>query len=212
MTTDGFLGITIQGSGTFTVSRNRIYNIDTPAGGSSTLFGLIVQDIDSLSTASIFNNMVSLAPTPVASSDIRGITVRSTTAGSLDVSFNSIFIGGTATSGNSWGYLREPSGAPSINASLTSNIFFNNRSGGGDHFAIGDQSSGSGSWSSNYNLFVGTGTTPTNFFDLGTSAGGTPVDFTTWKADGRDASSISAVAGTGPFNVGNCSFPRAIFI
>jgi hypothetical protein len=112
---------------------------------------------------------------------------------------NSVLIGGTATGTNSWAFRRGPGAASTV--SLAGNILFNNRTGPVENFSIGDASPGGGSWSSNYNLFVGTGSVPSKFFDFG----GIAADFPMWRtaSPGHDPDSIASTANVGPFNVGN---------
>ena len=72
--------------------------------------------------------------------------------------YNSIYIGGTATSGNSssWAYDRPLTSWPTP-AKITNNLFFNGRTGGtGKHYAIGNEI-GSTNWTStsaNYNVYI----------------------------------------------------------
>ncbi|MEO7674381.1 MAG: carboxypeptidase-like regulatory domain-containing protein, partial [Pyrinomonadaceae bacterium] len=198
----GFSGITLAEVGTATVSRNRIFAIDAASPSFGTFAGVtFIGSAINPSSATVENNMISIAPTIPANGFLAGIFDRSTAGNSLNANNNSVFIGGSSTGSiPSCGFFRTTS-TPS-NITLTNNLLFNNRTGGGaDHFAINDSSANQGSWSSNYNLFVGTGTTPANFFNYG----GTPVDFATWKAGppARDANSIASVAGVGPFNVAN---------
>lgn len=203
-TTSSFIGLDVQGSvGTLSVSANRIFNIDNSTGSSFVFIGMWIQGNSPAFAATLVNNMISIVPSTPSSQLILGIR-DSRTAGSLDMNHNSVLLGGTATGTNSWTFRRDAGAATT--ASLIGNLLFNNRTGGGvDHFAIGDQSAGAGSWSSDYNIFVGTSSTPANFFDYGTSASGTPVDFATWKTGppARDANSLASVAGAGPFNVAN---------
>ena len=199
-TGSSFVGLDIQSaSGTTTVSANRIFNIDNSTGGSFVFAGVTLSGTNPASSVIMVNNMISIVPSTPSSQPVFGVR-DARTAGSLNMNYNSILLGGTATGTNSWAFRRN-AGASTI-VSLTGNILFNNRTGGGvDNFAIGDESGGGGSWSSDYNIFVGTGSTPTNFFDYG----GAAVDFAAWKTGPptRDANSIAAVAWTGPFNVAN---------
>lgn len=209
LTSTGFAGgMSISNSGTTTVSRNRVYNLD----GLSDIYGVQHSVSNPSSSTTLVNNMIAIGTT--GASFVTGVFDGST-AGSVDLSYNSILIGGTATVAvNSWAFRRVQVGA--ANVSHTGNIFFNNRTGGGaNHFAVADEAAAAGGWTSNYNIFVGTGTDPAKFFDLGTTPGasgdfgtvspGVPVDFATWQAGppSRDANSLASVAGAGPFNVAN---------
>ncbi len=201
-----FAGIGLYyNNGTFMLSGNRVYNIDGSPGGSGVLNAVDISNTNPASSISLVNNMFSMVPATSTLHFVHGVFDLSG-VGSLDLTHNTILIGGTTTgSSTSSAFLRRTGTTTTV--SLTGNIFFNNRTGGGvDHFAVADQSAGAGSWSSNYNIFVGTGTTLANFFDFGTTAfPGTPVDFAAWQAGPptRDANSFASIAGAGPFNVGN---------
>lgn len=214
-TTSTFVGINLQSiGGTTMVSRNRIYNIDNSSGSVDPFNGIQLTGNDAGTTIGLENNMVSISPTTLTSQSIHGI-LDARTAGTLNVQHNSVYLGessGTrgvndkkldpakiAGSIGTWAFRRLSGSTASV--SITSNLFFNNRPSGNENYAIGDESAGAGTWSSNYNLYVGSGSTPANFFDLN----GVAVGFTTWKAGppARDANSIAGVAGSGPFNINN---------
>lgn len=214
-TTSTFVGINLQSiGGTTTVSRNRIYNIDNSSGSVDPFNGIQLTGNDAGTTIGLENNMVSISPTTLTSQSIHGI-LDARTAGTLNVQHNSIYLGeSSGTRGvngkamdtvnivgsiGTWAFRRLSGSTASV--SITSNLFFNNRPSGNENYAIGDESAGAGTWSSNFNLYVGSGSTPANFFDLN----GVAVGFTTWKAGppARDANSIAGVAGSGPFNINN---------
>lgn len=229
-TTLAFVGINLQSiGGTATVSRNRIYNIDNSSGSLSPFAGVQLIGNVAGATANLENNMVSIVPSILASQNVYGV-LDGRTDGTLNMTHNSLYLGesvGTRPedfdSGpgvvavkasvrnidsnaenlglppNTYGF-RRVSGSTST-VVLTNNIFFNNRPPGPDNYAISDESAGAGTWTSNYNLFVGTGSTAASLFGLN----GVAVDFTTWKAGppARDANSVASVAGVGPFNVAN---------
>lgn len=198
-TTSSFVGINLQSNtGSVNASANRIYNIDNAGGSFAPFAGIQFIGNDAGSSLTVVNNMVSIAPATASNQTVYGVT-DARSAGTLSMSYNSVLVGGTGGPATSWAFRRESGSASTV--SLTGNIFFNARVGGADSFAIGDASAGAGVWSSNYDLYVGTGTVPANFFEIG----GTPVDFAVWKAGppARDANSIASVAGAGPFNVSN---------
>ena len=136
------------------------------------------------------------ARAPAGAQPVRGIFDFAFTGNTVAIDHNTVLVGGTASgSANSHAILRGEL-TPTSN-SVRNNIALNTRTGGtGNHFAVGDQSLGSGTWTSNGNLFAGTGATPANYFDLGTSAAGTPVDFTAWRAGApaRDGASAADLA------------------
>ncbi len=213
-TTSTFVGINLQSTGgTATVSRNRIYNIDNSSGSTSPFNGIQLIGNDAGATASLENNMVSIVPSILTSQTIHGV-LDARSAGTLNMQHNSIYLGesiGTrggdpdinlaksAGVAGTWAFRRLSGSTASV--SLANNIFFNNRGPGAENYAVGDESVGAGTWSSNHNLYVGTGSTAANFFNLN----GVGVDIAAWQTGppSRDANSIAGVAGSGPFNLSN---------
>lgn len=195
-TSSGFTGIDIGSSGTNTVSQNRVYNINALGAGSA-VTGIRLDGSDAAGAVSVVNNMISIVPSSAGSPDIVGIRdLRS--AGGLAVSFNTILVGGTSAGADSWAFQR--TSGRNTNLTVIDNIFFNGRTGSGNHFAVGDQSNGLGAWSSDFNILIGTGATPSAFMDIGS-----PVDIAAWKAGppSKDANSITSIAGSGPYNIAN---------
>jgi len=176
------------------VSRNRIFNIDNLSPGSVAVNGLQLAGGGTLSL-SIVNNMVSVVPAAPGSQVISGVR-DDRAAGSLNMYHNSVFIAGTDAA--SYAYFRGPGSTSSV--SLIGNILFNNGNGV-NSFAAADESPGSGSWTTDYNIFVGTGPAGADFFRYG----GSSVGFAAWQSGTppRDANSIAGVHGEGPFNVAN---------
>lgn len=187
-----------------TVSRNHIHSIPSTSGSGSTLIGIDYEGSSTLAGVgvTVVNNMISIVPAFSNDQIIRGLNDDGF-GGTFSAYYNTVLVGGTNTgTDDSWACVRE-TGAPTTHT-LIDNICFNNRTGGtGDHFAVGDQSNGTGTYTSNYNIFVGTGTAAAaSYFDKGTSITGTPVDFVTWQAGTRDANSQASNPG-GDYTVAN---------
>lgn len=147
--------------------------------------------------------MVSFAMTQANSFTFFGLN-DGRTAGSLEMTRNTIFIGGMSTGANSWAFRR--SGTAPTTVSLVGNLFFNGRDGTGNHFSIGDGAAGAGSWTSDFNLYSGRGINEAEYFDFGTTWNPpTPITFEGWKnaGSGRDQNSVAAVAGTGSITASN---------
>lgn len=182
-----------------TLRGNRIFGFAPSATATGAIAGIWFAGANGQpAAATLVNNYVSIAPSATSAQPIYGIFDFAFAPNVLRADFNSVFVGGTASgAASTWAFRRgdlTPTGV-----TLRNNIFYNARSGGtGNHYAIGDQSANTGSWTSNHNLFVGTGTTAGNHFDLGTASAGTPVSFTTWQAGAptRDANSTSFEAGS----------------
>lgn len=202
-TTLGTTGMQFNDARDTTVSRNRVYNFASTSGSTGVLTGIVFNGASGTNaTVTVVNNMVSLIPNFNNNQIIRGIFDFGFGGNTFNSYFNSVLVGGTNTgAASSWACVRGTAAPTSY--TMLDNICFNNRTGGtGSHFAMGDQSNGTGTLTSNYNIFVGTGATAANFFDRGTAAAGTPVDFAAWQVGGRDANSQASNPG-GNYTVAN---------
>jgi hypothetical protein len=181
-----------------TVRENRIFGFAPGATATGAISGIFFAGASGQpASATLVNNYISIAPTATTGQQIFGIFDFGFATNVLRADFNSVFIGGTASGSSSTWAFRRGDGTPT-GVTLRNNILYNARSGGtGNHYAVGDQSVNTGSWTSNHNLFVGRGATVGNHFDLGTAAAGTPVNFAIWQAGPptRDANSTSFDAG-----------------
>jgi Secretion system C-terminal sorting domain len=87
--------------------------------------------------------------------------------------YNSVYIGGSATTGNanSYCYARQNYGPSTV--TFRNNLFFNARTGGtGYHYAIANEYGGSSGWTataSNYNVFVSSDSTTIGEWNIGTN-------------------------------------------
>lgn len=200
-TTLAATGIVLNDARATTVSRNRIFSFPSTSGSTSTLTGIVFNGGSGTAAAvTLTNNMVSLIPSFNNAQTIFGIRDFGFGGNTFTALYNSVLIGGTSTTANSWACLRAFS-APTV-STFNNNICFNNRTGGtGNNYAGGDQSDATGTFTSNYNLFVGTGATAANYFDRGTSSTGTPVSFATWQGGTRDLNSQASNPGAGNYTV-----------
>lgn len=188
-----------------TVSRNKIYDFPSTSGSTGSLFGLVFNGASGLPSAATFvNNMVSIIPTFTNAQNIRGLFDFSFGGNTFSAFYNTIVIGGTGSgTANTWACKRGDLAPTAF--TMIDNICFNARTGGtGNHFAAADQSSNTGTFVSNFNIFVGTGATAANFFDKATSSTSVPASFATWQAGPptRDANSQAANPG-GNFTIAN---------
>ena len=176
-----------------TVSRNRIFSIPSTSGSTSALNGIRHNGGSGLLTSvTLVNNQISIVPLFTNSQTITGIEDDGFTGNVINAYYNSVLVSGTASGSATWAYQRK--GATPTTTTLTDNIFFNNRTGGAvNHFAAGDDSANTGTWSSNNNVFVGTGTTAANFMDYGTSSSGHGCSYRDLRTGppARDAGSIA---------------------
>ncbi len=184
-------GIDYYGSSTTTISRNRI-TINTASAGTI-VTGISASGIAG-STLDVVNNQISAATANNAT--IYGLRDVGNAGSVVNVFYNTIVIGGTASGGNnSWASQRYDASTHTSR----NNIFLNFRTGGtGSHFAAGREASG-GSYTANDNVYAGTGAgaTPGNFMDFSATPGTTiPVNFSTWQASiSGDASSQASNPG-----------------
>ena len=186
-------GILINDARGTTISRNKISMIDVN-GGTSAWTGIYLNGSSGTAVSvTLVNNQVTLIPLTSTSMTIRGIYDWMYTGNTLNGYYNSVLVGGTATGSTTWAYQRATS-SPSTSL-LRNNLFFNNRTGGTvNHFALGDQSSGSGTFNVSNNVYVGTGITAANFMDRGTNSAGTAESFSAWKTAKTDLASFGSVA------------------
>ncbi len=199
-TTLASTGINLNDARATTVSRNRIYNLST-LGSASTLTGIVFNGSSANPSAvTIVNNMVSIVPVFTNAQTIYGIRDFGFGGNTFSAYFNSVLISGTGSGTSSTFACERGAGSPTV-STWNDNICFNNRTGGtGNHFAIGDESGGTGTWVSNYNIFVGTGATAANFFSYNAAA----VSFAAWPTGPptRDANSQASNPG-GNYTVAN---------
>jgi len=192
--------ITPTVSGTVTAARNRVYSLTSTANNTETAG--ITASASGTATVSVENNQISLVPSGTNSQNIFGLFDVSGTGTTVNFFYNTVLVGGTASgSYPTWACMKHQTSSSA--STWRDNICFNNRTGGGaNHFAAGDEST-AGSFSSDYNVFVGTGTTASDFFDYGTADNGTPVSFATWQSStGGDAHSLASTPG-GDYTVAN---------
>ena len=185
-----------QDGGSTLVSQNRIYALQSSPYEAEDIPGQVIAISSFLpgsGALTVANNQITLIPSVTNEQIIIGISDQG--GGTFNAYFNSVLVGGIASGNHStWACLRT-NGSSSVHTSRN-NICFNNRIGGSrSHFAAGNQTT-AGSFSSDYNLFAGTGTPLANFMDFGTSSLGTPVSFATWKTNtGGDAHSQAGNPG-----------------
>jgi Calx-beta domain/Right handed beta helix region len=204
-TTVATTGMAFNDARATTVSRNRIYNFPSTSGSTGTLAGIQFNGSSGNPAAvTLVNNMVSIIPAFTNAQNIFGIRDFAFGGNTYTAYYNSVLLGGTGSgTSNTWACQRGFA-APTTFTQIN-NLCFNNRTGGtGNHFAAGDQSQGTGTFVSNFNIFVGTGATAANFFDKATSSTSVPVNFATWQAGPptRDANSQASNPG-GVYTVAN---------
>ncbi|MDP2364416.1 MAG: hypothetical protein Q8M94_11695, partial [Ignavibacteria bacterium] len=126
-------GIHLRNSTLTKVFRNKIYDLD----GSESVHGIFYEGANGVISAQIINNMITLSPTTATT--VSGIAYGGYSNNSLTVYHNSVYIGGSLTSGsyNSYAFWKYSS----IDVmNLKNNIFVNGRTnlgGTGEHYAIG---------------------------------------------------------------------------
>lgn len=153
---------------TSNIQRNRIFNLQSSNTGltntSSMIRGIYVT---SNGSAIYHNNQISLTQDILNSQPrIRGIDV-STSGGTNQFYYNSVYIGGVnANDNNSSAFYRNVSSSTAA-IELVNNILYNERIGGGTHYAL--SSNFSGNFIQDNNLYVGRAAGSMIEFPLGTS-------------------------------------------
>jgi hypothetical protein len=143
-----------------TVSRNQVYNFPSTSGSTGTLVGLVFNGASGTAASATFvNNSVSIIPGFANAQTVIGIRDFAFGGNTFRSFYNSILVGGTSSgAASSWACQRADLAPTAF--TMNDTLCFNNRTGGtGNHFAGADQSSNTGTFVSNNNLFVGTGLT-----------------------------------------------------
>jgi hypothetical protein len=160
------IGMTHTASTGSTLSRNRIYDLTNSSTASLPVINGIYTNspgwnvnnnqVTITNGEATDNNIVKTTETGDASTNsviIRGIYDNSTN-GTSNIYYNSVYVGGSTSSGsnNSYCYYRDGS----ITVNIKNNLFYNARTGGtGFHYAIGNtNATGFSASSSNYNVFI----------------------------------------------------------
>lgn len=169
------------------VQRNRIYNLNansTATGGNSPIIrGIYIAS----SGSTIFaNNQISIKHTIGGTQPrIRGIELNSS-GGTNKFYYNSIYIGGISNGANtSTAFYRNTSSATAA-LEVKNNIFYNERSGGGTHYAM--SANFNANFTNNNNLFVSGVLTSVIEYAIGT---------------GRSLASWNSLSGNPLYNIGN---------
>ncbi len=174
------------------ITRNKIY--DFMANGASPVFkGIYMTMADADGTPLVANNFISFdATTTTDGAYIYGIQHLRQEALTDAYKFynNSIYIGGTPTSGSSYGFFIRTRPTQSTQVDFRDNIVFNNRSGGIKNYCIYD-SLGGAAFTCNYNdLYVST--PGINGQYVAYYSGLDAESLRVWQnASGHDANSIS---------------------
>jgi len=190
----GVLGIyncATSAAGASQFTRNRIYNLyNASTGSSAAIYGI---NCLYSGAADYVNNQISLGTGVLGTLYIYGIMLYD--SGPVKFYYNSIYLGGTATAGNSIAFQRYIWTA-SYYTYIKNNILYNGRSGGtGTHYAIASTNStptvAMPSGYSNYNLFI---TPNSNYAALWWYSS---VSFATWKSNSSsDANSWYVVSSS----------------
>ncbi len=148
-----------QAAGSGRIEKNKIYNISNLSTGLGNIYGIHIANGTGWG---FFNNQISLTNT-INGNPVRvvGVFDNSIVNAKLTVAYNTVYVGGSITSGtaNSYAFLR----TEASELYLRNNIFYNERTGGsGRHISMSNfVNPPTANWNSNtsnYNLFVGNDT------------------------------------------------------
>lgn len=163
------------------ISKNTIYNLSN--ANAVTVAGILVGAVNAGVNARVENNMVTLGNGQSSNTRFLGIYNQTNNTGTAQVYANSVVITGAGAGGNTSvtsAFFRESTTV----FELSANILFNNRTGGGSHYAPG--STTATPITSDYNLLF-----TAVAGDL-TNVGGVSRDFATWQsASLQDANSVN---------------------
>ena len=178
-------GISVGGN-VVTVQRNTISNINTTSD-YTTIAGILIGSSDV--SLSVVNNMIALGDAITTDASIYGVYNSTDNTSPISIFANSVVVTGTGAGGNldnTFSFFR----ASSSPADIRSNILFNNRTGGGSHFAIGTSSLANfNTSSSDYNLLYSGNSSTTGLINS------TSYDFSGWQGF-SDANSKFSDLGT----------------
>jgi MBG domain (YGX type)/Cadherin-like beta sandwich domain len=192
-----------SGASSGTISQNKIYGLSASSATLPTLYGMFIEPtvVTPTGTFNVYNNMISVTngsnTNAVSIYGILDFTSSTTTSSNtFNYFYNSIYIGGSASSGTAVSYCFNSQKSSSVSNSdkiiFKDNILHNVRTGGtGVQYAVAVTNSGTGTWTSDYNVFDAPTTT------IGSWAG-TNETFANWKtAEGnQDAHSLTAATFT----------------
>lgn len=224
-------GLRVTEGWTNASNNTRLYGIGIGLGqyGSTqtgSLYNNVVYDLNNNSRANVpeingvligggnwtvYNNMVTITNSAytAAAPMILGIGDWMTSGRTGAYYHNSVYIGGTVTSGlnSSYAFCRIPDGLGNVygaSVNIRNNIFFNDRTGGGtNNIAIGNLTQGNSAdagvgWNSNNNFIVTHNSNQVGRW-VGTTAG--DRSFSNWQTtSGGDANSVTATITTGNSN------------
>lgn len=182
------IGIQTQGSSTGGImNKNKIFDLKNSNTGLAGLSGIYINaGLD----WTLNNNRISiLNGIGTNSLDLSGISDFMAQNSSINMNYNSIYIGGTVASGAVNTFAFNHGGNANVN--IKNNLLYNERTGGtGNHVAIASSSaSPSLGWNnSDTNAFITSDATKVGLWTA------TPNDFATWKTNSNaDANSISSL-------------------
>ncbi len=174
-TSSTLVGVYLSNGTSVSVSRNRISNLPSTSGSTQLIQGIYIQGF---TTTTIENNQISIIPSFTNNQSIEAISSDASGGRTVNLYYNSVVVGGTASGAQSTWAMRRRAEA---DFNVRNNIFFNFRSGGtGNHFAAGSEGF-FGTVNFNYNVYAGTGATAANFMDFSANRSVAPVSFATWK-------------------------------
>lgn len=198
-----------------TINKNYIHSLSNLSTGNPGIEGIYMSSGINMNVS---NNMISLnngANTNAV--DLNGIVDFTGSGGTSNIYYNSVYIGGTASSGtlNTSAFNKGSLSSTSIK----NNLFYNERAGGtGTHVAISNVlQSGWSNASSNYNAFITADTSKVSIYN------GTAYNLTNWKSntlgDGNSQKSINTVetpatlfisSSTGNLHINTSTFPAGL--
>lgn len=163
------------------ISKNTVYNLSN--SNAVRVVGVLIGAVGNSVNPRVENNMVTLGNGIASNTRFLGVYNQTGNTGTTQVYANSVVITGAGNAGNTSvtsAFFRESTTVFELRA----NILFNNRTGGGNHYALGSSTTSAGT--SNYNLLY------TAVAGNLTNVGGTSRNFATWQGvSGQDLNSVN---------------------
>ena len=194
-------GILIGDAQTTTVTRNRLYDFVNDPNSSTDITAIKFNGVSGgTASVTLFNNMVSIVPPVATNQTVIGIQDNGYPGNSFSADYNSIYLGGPGLYTSSFALSR----SRGTNYTALNNIAFNDRGGFVDRYACSDGAPNAGNYVSNYNIFIGTGSSQQYFMLFG----GSTVNPSIWQTGppSRDANSLFSTAGVGNFSLAGMFF------
>lgn len=204
--------------GVHEIQKNKIYDLKNSAVPTTTtnnpgIVGITVRN--AVGTSNVFNNFISLGTGVTTNVQIYGLINNFNATGPINFTYNTVVVTGAGAAGNSKPTAAMVRGTETFGntiatpVSVTNNIFYNTRTGGGKHYAVANTAATPATgWTSSYNnVYSSTAATVALW-------GTTDINAATYNTNASDANSKSVTVtftnvATGDLHLTGASFNDA---